>query len=261
MSRAKSSRSRSSTLRLRKRWMRTHGLTAFAALLAVGTGIGVLGVALFGQTPAVSGALVEAVTPPASSPLLTLPAGAQVLIFGDSYTSGRGASTPEQGFAYKLAENEGWNVTVDGVAGTGYLERGPQRIGAYPTRMAELEAEGPFDLLIIQGSTNDFQSDNTRLPAAVTATIEAAETKFPGTPIVMVGPVTYGGSPARIGVDSQLSRAAAANDTIYLSPTSANWYTAGDRAQLRDEETGNPNDSGHQALADRLTRSFAALTS
>ena len=242
--------------------MRAHGLTAAAGLLAAGAGLSVMAAFLVGQTPTTPPSdATLAISAEAATPLLSLPDAPRVLIFGGSYTYGIGASAPEQGFAYKLAENEGWDAVIDGVPGTGYLDPGPHRTGAYPARMAELDADETFDLIIIQGSTHDFAMDHSRLPAAVTATLAAANKNFPGTPIVMLGPVTYGGSPERISVNSQLARAAAANDTIYLSPVDGDWYTAGDRATLRDEATGKPNDTGHQALAERLGRSVTALTS
>lgn len=242
--------------------MRKHGLAAAVAVVAVLVGLGVTFAALTGPPqPASSYVPPTAIPTFGAAPKLVLPDAARVLVFGDSYAFGVGASAPEQGFAYRLAEAEGWEAVVSGVPGTGYLDPGSQRIGAYPERMAELDVAGPFDLIILQGSTNDFDLDHTLLPAAVTATIEAAHAKFPGTPIVMLGPVTYGDSPARLSVNEQLTSAAAANSTIYLSPIGSNWFTGADRATLRDEATGHPNDIGHQALADRLVLSFGALTS
>ena len=159
--------------------MRAHGLTAAAGLLAAGAGLSVMAAFLVGQTPTTPPSdATLAISAEAATPLLSLPDAPRVLIFGGSYTYGIGASAPEQGFAYKLAENEGWDAVIDGVPGTGYLDPGPHRTGAYPARMGELDADETFDLILIQGSTHDFAMDHSRLPAAVTATLAAANEKL-----------------------------------------------------------------------------------
>ena len=47
-----------------------------------------------------------------------------MLVFGDSWTYGSAASLPTLGYAYVLGERLGWETTVDGVRGSGYLKPG-----------------------------------------------------------------------------------------------------------------------------------------
>ena len=50
----------------------------------------------------------------AASPALVLPSHPKVLLFGDSYTKGVGATSKKKGYAYRIAKPLGWKLTIDG---------------------------------------------------------------------------------------------------------------------------------------------------
>ena len=79
--------------------------------------------------------------------------GPVAFFLGDSYTTGFGLSNPGEGFAYGLADLEGWNATVAGFPGTGYATEGPCGGNAFIQRIAGLPADA--DVVIIEGGLND----------------------------------------------------------------------------------------------------------
>lgn len=181
------------------------------------------------------------------------PEGDRVLFFGDSYTVGEGATDPTKGYAYDVTADLGWMSTIDGSSGTGYLSVGPQKVGTYEQRFTAAPDVGPFDLIVLQGSTNDaHQGENiTALAAAVTALVTKMRAAYPGTPIVLLGPVAFADpAPARrIAVDATLQATAIELNVPYISPITGHWFTAADVATLINPDNNHPNDAGHAAIA------------
>src|SRR5699024_1431503 len=63
-----------------------------------------------------------------------------MLVFGDSWTVGLAATTPTGGYAYLAGAALGWDTTVDGENGSGYLRPG-ELGGVYGTRVLQLDPE------------------------------------------------------------------------------------------------------------------------
>ena len=179
---------------------------------------------------------------------LALPDEPRVLVFGDSWTYGSAASLPTLGYAYVLGERLGWQTTVDGVRGSGYLKPGLDG-GSYGERISALDPALDPDLVIIEGSIND-----RRLPAAgyrdaVTAAWDAVVALYPEATIVILGPapqvLPVEESTARI--DSDLAALAAARGWWYISPIADEWITPDNYVQVIDTGIGreHPSTSGH----------------
>lgn len=106
------------------------------------------------------------------------------------------------------------------------------------------------------GSINDRRSDAAAYPAAVNAVWDAVVAKYPGIPIVILGPAPHelpvGASTARI--DRDLAGLAAARGWWYISPVQEDWITESNYLQLIDAGVGrkHPSDAGHAYLADKV---------
>lgn len=216
------------------------------------------------QVAAGEGAATAVVTPTA----LALPENAKVLIFGDSWTYGSAAATPTLGYAYVLGERLGWDTTVDGERGSGYLKRGQVvpgvEGGTYAERIATLDPGLQPDLIIVEGSIND-----RRLPAegyreAVTAAWDALAALYPAASIVILGPapqvLPVQETTARI--DADLAALAAERGWWYISPIADEWITTANYAEVIDTGIGrdHPSTSGHAYLATKVAESLLAMS-
>ncbi|WP_313356055.1 SGNH/GDSL hydrolase family protein [Microbacterium sp.] len=187
---------------------------------------------------------------------LTLPDDPEVLVFGDSWTYGSAATVPTDGYAYRLARLIPGDTVVRGVRGSGYQRPGLDGPD-FLTRVSELESWIDPDLIILQGSINDRLSDTAAYPAAVNAVWDAMVARYPGVPIVILGPAPHelpvGASTARI--DRDLADLAAARGWWYISPVQEDWITEANYLQLIDVGAGrrHPSDAGHAYLAEKVS--------
>jgi len=191
---------------------------------------------------------------------LSIPADAGVLVFGDSWTYGSAATLPTEGYAYRLGWLSGWNVTVDGVRGSGYMRPGYD--GPDFRRRAEaLDPSADYDLIVIQGSINDRHQGERGYRETVDATWDTFERLYPRAQIVIFGPTPHE-FPVDEGtarIDADLEAAADARHWWYISPLQEQWLTPANYLEMIDTGAGrkHPSDRGHEYLAEKL---FAALT-
>ncbi len=161
-----------------------------------------------------------------------------------------------------LGERLGWESTVDGVRGSGYLKPGLDG-GSYGERIAALDPALDPDLVIVEGSIND-----RRLPAAgyrdaVTAAWDALAALYPDAAIVILGPapqvLPVEETTARI--DADLAALASARGWWYISPIAEEWITAENYAEVIDAGIGreHPSTIGHGYLATRVAEALAAM--
>lgn len=181
---------------------------------------------------------------------LSLPARPKVLIFGDSYTEGQGADPLTQGYAYQVGPMLGWDVTVAGVGGTGYLATGPRQEGTYEARLATAPP-GPFDLVVVQGSTNDSRQPVAPLPAAVTRTVQAVRARYASAQVLMLGPIDLHGtgSPALTQVNLAVRDSARALGVSYIDAMDEQWFRSDSSKPYINPGNGHPNNRGHALIA------------
>jgi lysophospholipase L1-like esterase len=172
-----------------------------------------------------------------------------VTFVGDSWTEGIGA-TDGEGYAPLTAERLGWRSTVLGSGGSGYVR--PGRHGPFGERLDEV-AESRPDVLVVQGSLNDWSVDPVRLDAAVDDTLALfREAVDPETAIVVLGaPHAPGTDPARIErINLSIAAAAAQVNARFVDVAAENWTDPADGNLWADRL--HPDDDGHERIAERL---------
>jgi len=208
--------------------------------------------------PAAAGGTAAAV---AVEPL-DLPDSPRVLVFGDSWTYGSAATTPELGYAYLLADLLGGQTIVDGVRGSGYLVPGLDG-GTFGERIADLDPTAAPDLVIIEGSINDRKVAATGYLDAVTAAWDALEAIYPEATIVVLGPApqVLPVESATARIDEDLAGLAAKRGWAYLSPLAEDWITPANYGWIIDTGIGrnHPTTAGHAYLAERVAADLDAL--
>lgn len=195
---------------------------------------------------------------------VSLPEHPRVLVFGDSWTWGSAATLPTEGYAYVLADLLEGETVVEGVRGSGYLVPGAEGIGTFGERIARLDPGLDVDLIVVQGSINDRRVPDTGYADAVTAAWDDLSARYPGTPVVILGPapqvLPVETETARI--DRELAALAAERGWPYISPLLEEWITPEDYAWIIDTgEIGrdHPTTAGHAYLAERVAAALAGL--
>ena len=234
------------------------------AALAIAAVCALAAVRPWADAPSAVLATVQDAAPAVVAPAtLALPDEPRVLIFGDSWTYGSAAALPTLGYAYVLGDRMGWETTVDGVRGSGYLKPGLDG-GSYGERIAALDPALDPDLVIIEGSINDRRLPATGYREAVTAAWDALAALYPSASIVVLGPapqvLPVQETTARI--DADLSALAAARGWWYISPIAQEWITPDNYADVIDSAIGrdHPSTGGHAYLATKVAEALAAMS-
>lgn len=206
---------------------------------------------------------VSVVTVPDEGDEFALGENPRVLIFGDSWTYGSAATTPELGYAYVVAEVAGWTTVVDGIRGSGYQKQGFDGPD-FGARMAELDAGIDPDLIIVQGSINDRRQDPEGYRPAVTRAWDVLESVYPDVPVIVLGPApqVLPVEPATARIDEDLAALAAERGWPYVSPIADAWITDAnylDVIDTSDAGADHPSTEGHRYLAERLAEAVALI--
>lgn len=206
--------------------------------------------------PSVSDAC-QPVARPSASPSAVARAiepGSDVLIIGDSYTAGRGSSDGEHGWAQDLVADRGWDAKIDGIPGTGYVNTGRPRTSryAYEARVAKQHALHP-DLVIVQGSQNDWDAAPSTLRSAVTTTLTLAKEQWPDAVVVAVGPsAPEPRAESTASISDMVSAGARAAGVPYLDALGDRWFTSANSPGYAAEDGEHLDDAGYAYLADRI---------
>lgn len=206
--------------------------------------------------PAVANYTPPPVTLPAAPKLPALPAGSPVLIIGDSYALGTGATTRETGrYAARVAAAFGWAATIDGIGGTGFTWGGTGGDGnKYGARVAAHAANPDMkpQLVILQGGQNDHRAKPDELKTAVANTIAAVKAAWPDASILVVGPTAPQPLAGMLGrIATPINAAAMEAGVFSINPIRENWFTK-ENSPGFDFDKSHVNDAGHQYMAERI---------
>jgi lysophospholipase L1-like esterase len=190
---------------------------------------------------------------------LTFGPGTKTVFFGDSWTTGLFMKPESKGYAYLTGETLGLDFQVLGGNGTGYLNAGSNGQGSYGERFTALPSSDA-QLLIIQGSVNDFGRKSSDLGPAFDETIETAREKFPAAQLVVIGPSTaqWPVPPSIYPVNDILHERSDNAGIAYISPYEDQWITAENFPTVIDPATGHPSEQGHAYLASKVSEALKA---
>ncbi|MFL5955116.1 MAG: SGNH/GDSL hydrolase family protein [Gaiellaceae bacterium] len=167
----------------------------------------------------------------------------RALFLGDSYTLGVGGAAPP-GYAYRAGWAKGWDVRVDAVSGTGFLNRAGH--ATFAQRLPAVLAQDP-EVVVVAGGINDYGN------FANAQVAEAARRLFrrlsgSGTQTIVLSPWM----PPRFRVAGyrdlvgRIAAAARAARVRYINTST--WLTS----RLMAPDGIHPNERGYRAIAARL---------
>ena len=190
-----------------------------------------------------------------------------VMFLGDSYTVGDRGVQPESTYASATARLFGWQVVVGGRSGTGYVVTGRGTQAFLSLFESQLGWRPAPDMLIVSGGHNDWRVPAPQVAAAAHLVLERARQRWPGTRIVLLGPLWGTGSPVPgvIAIRDELKRLAGQLGIPFIDPIGEKWIT-GDRSAgtgnavhfIKADRT-HPTPAGHRYVATRLAADIERL--
>jgi lysophospholipase L1-like esterase len=182
-----------------------------------------------------------------------LPAHAKLYVLGDSWASGYRAD-PKHTLVQVAAADLHWRVRVDAIAGTGYTNNDGTPGADYITRSRVKIPGYQPDVILLQGTGNDYYAKPATLRANTQIVIRNMHHNYPKAHIVLLGPgddqQPYLGLYKQI--DTNLAAVAKSDRLPYISMYKGNWITKGNFTKVIDLETGHPSLAGHHYLGHKL---------
>ena len=174
-----------------------------------------------------------------------------VLLVGDGYAAGRGASSPGTSYASLISKELGWDVRLTTAPGAGYLS---------DTSLLDLFTDSPAsvdpDLVLIQGGYGGSGS-NDEAKSAIEELDAAIAERYPDAVVVAVSPFWPGALTTQAETRERTVARAWREDpaVLVLRPQPDGWSTF-------DTVDGAPDDAGHALIATSMIEGFrdAGLT-
>ncbi|SOC89008.1 Lysophospholipase L1 [Curtobacterium sp. 314Chir4.1] len=224
--------------------------------------VGVVGCLV--MLPAVSNAcqtVPDASDASASRTASAIARGSDVLIVGDSYTTGRGSYDGTHGWAQDLVAERGWDATIDGVPGTGYVNTGATKSTRW-NYLSRIERSDSIDpaLVIVQGSQNDWLVSADTLERRVERTLRTAKRQWPDAVVVAIGPsAPQPLARTTTGISDAVAAGARAAGVTYVDALDGRWFTTTNSASYAARDGQHLNDAGYLYLAGRIDDALEAL--
>lgn len=206
----------------------------------------------------------RSVSPPDADSLRNVPPQPDVLIIGDSFTEGYGASSSTASWATIAAESLQWRATIDGIGGTGFTKAvaSDGRDDLDFRRRLDTHAAGgaDYDLVVLQGGLNDSEVDPSVEVANVRAVVRASRLAWPNAPIIVFGPSSPPASVDYRRNAAAIKSAAIDAGAIFIDPGEPRPWISALNAHRFDSGDGlHLNDAGYVYLAARFVAAIEAL--
>nr|WP_279218417.1 SGNH/GDSL hydrolase family protein [Rhodococcus erythropolis] len=208
---------------------------------------------------------VPTFTSKASIDPLQLPKNPQVLVIGDSYAQGTGASSDAARWTTLLAEDQGWDAKVDGIGGTGFTWGGGddgKDSNQFSTRIAAHAKDKNIApaLVILEGGQNDYRADASDLVAAVKEDVQAVRAAWPDAEVIVIGPAAPEPLATEIErMDTSVEAGARAADAYSINPRATKWFNDENSAQF-NFDGAHVNDGGHKLIAAKVGEALDQFT-
>ncbi|GGV13635.1 hypothetical protein GCM10010182_37900 [Actinomadura cremea] len=245
-----------------RRARRGAALTLCLALLVGPWAVGCSAVA----NPVHSSAVADGPSQSASASAAPRATPPVVMFLGDSYTVGEVGVVPEETYASATARLLGWQVIVGGRGGTGFVKTTNGEddfLGMFELQLGWRPAP---DMLIVSGGHNDRRLTGPEVAAAARTLLDRATQRWPGTHLVLMGPMWGSGSPTPqvLGVRDALKQLAGRLGVPFVDPIAEQWITGGpmgggNAARYIKRDGTHPTPAGHRYMATRLAADIERL--
>jgi acyl-CoA thioesterase-1 len=233
----------------------TSGLTASTSPSATPSGS-----STSGATPAPAAKNSATPSPTSSSVTAAAPSAAaaptQVLTIGDSIMKGFGLSSADA-WPELISATNGWNLTTLACDGAGFVTPGnPAECGDTLVDVSRSAATLHPDLIIIEGSSNDFGQSNSQLLSATVSALTILRSEFPNAKIIGLSTVwSETAPPAQLAdTNSQMQKAVTAVGGHYLDIG----QPLGGHSELMQNDDVHPTVAGQKVLAATIQGAIAA---
>ena len=190
-----------------------------------------------------------------------------VMFLGDSYTVGDRGVQPETTYASATGRLLGWQVIVGGRGGTGLVARGISGQAFLTLFESQLGWRPAPDMLIVSGGHNDYRIPGPQVAAAAHTLLERARQRWPGTRLMLMGPLWGSGTPPQgaIAVRDALKGLATQLGIPFVDPIGERWITGdrltgeGNAPEYIKRDRTHPTQAGHRYVATRLVADLNRL--
>lgn len=193
----------------------------------------------------------------AGGPMDSAAAGPVAAFYGDSYTLGTGASSPEKRWSTIVSTERGWIEVNPSVNGLGFVNN---RAALDADLIGDIVEAAPDVVIVTMGLNDNFSYDRgpTAIDAAITADFERLKTELPEARIVVVEPFWYTDQrPESLDIIADwVSTGAAAIGADYIAGASR-WLSGHPEWMAADGL--HPNDVGYAEIAKRMDEELAAI--
>lgn len=197
---------------------------------------------------------------PATELQVALPNGpVSVIVFGDSYVDGVGASSTRDAFTEQAMTQLGWSATYFARDDSGYCTSHSRD---YLERLKAIPAGPAPTVFLLEGGINDVGCDATVLGAQISASIAQIKAAYPKAVLIVLGPVVPSKYSANqlLPVDTALDAAATAAGVPYISPLTELWFSSANRSHYMSPDGINPNQAGYAYLTPLLLQDLEQIT-
>ena len=190
-----------------------------------------------------------------SSPSTPPPAGDQIVVVGDSYTTGPNDDGHDPNvwptMVWNDLRNKGYDLapTVSGEGGAGYVKPG-YRGGTFPGKAQVIQPS--TDLVVFFGSANDMFIPTPALTATVHETLKRARLTAPQAHLLVIGPAwPFPDVPPLVWRVRDIVRSeATAIGATFVDPLEQRWLW--DDPTLIGPDKLHPDQAGQRYLAEKI---------
>jgi lysophospholipase L1-like esterase len=186
--------------------------------------------------------------------------GTRVAFYGDSYTLGTGASSPDKRWSTIVSRERNWNEFNPSVNGLGFVTNradSGEGSGDLPSLVIESDPEIVFVTMGLNDNFSyDFSANEIRVQ--IGADLDRLKAALPDARFIVVEPFWYTDDrPSSVGViNGWVADAAEAIGADYI-PDASHWIEG--HPEWMASDGLHPNDEGYAAMAERMDAELTKL--
>jgi lysophospholipase L1-like esterase len=204
------------------------------------------------------GVVLSATSPQQESAGTRTGTGTRVAFYGDSYTLGTGASSPEKRWSTIVSAERNWNEFNPSVNGLGFINnRSAFGEGDLPSMVIDAK---PEIVIVTMGLNDNFSYDFSAndIERQIGEDLDRLHRELPEARMIVVEPFWYTDErPSSVDVISRWVKEAAADVGADYIPGASHWIE-GHPEWMADDEL-HPNDEGYAAIAKKMDAQLEKL--